>query len=147
MSFSREVTIEKSNRSFGGIYYLKDGFGLLKEGKHDNYFISLIFLDLHRRIFRKIHTIEHISLLPKIVINQSDQTEFILTRDIANERSWQICKIVKNTIIVEDVIEIERNLDSFYGDNVYSLKKEYRSQSRVSFLFKCLVNSLNVLDT
>jgi hypothetical protein len=124
-----------------GIYSLKDGFGLLKERKLNNSFISLIFLDLTRGSLKKLHTLEYPYSID-IVVNKADPTTFILDNHINyNESFYQVCKIVDNTIIIGDVVNIGLYPDWFYDKCVYGLKRGYKDD-KVCLLFKYLVNVL-----
>jgi hypothetical protein len=122
MIYFRKVSFGKSARSFGSIYHLKDGFGLLKEYGENNSFISLISLDLHQHTLKKLHTFNSSSPWPYIFLNQTDSTTFLLTHYIDDEWSCQICKIVDNAIIIEKVIDLNFSPDCFYHKYVYGLK-------------------------
>jgi hypothetical protein len=102
------------------IYHLKDGFGLLREYRETNSFISLIFLDFHEHSLQKLHTIEYPSRWSKIVVNKADPMTFILTYPINNEQSSRMCKIVDNAIVVKDVVDIEFYPECFYDKFVYA---------------------------
>jgi hypothetical protein len=122
LSCFRNVTIEKSARYFNTIYYLKDGFGLLKE-YDNNYFISLISLDIPRRSFQKLHTVEKPFNYFEIVVNKADPTTFLLNHDIRNRWSSRICKIVEKRIIIGEVVDFKFYSDYFYDKIVYFLKR------------------------
>jgi hypothetical protein len=121
--YFRKVAVEMSARSFAGIYLLKDGFGLLREGGENNYFISLIFLDLHHHTLKKLHTVECSSDWPDIFVNQTDLTTIFLSHRIDGKESLQTCKIVDNAIIVKDVVEIDFFPKCFYENCVYGLMR------------------------
>jgi hypothetical protein len=130
------------------IYPLKDGFGLLDESGSglENSFLSLIFLDLHRHTLQKLHTVEYRSDLSKIIVNKTDPTTFILTYGAFRESFWKICRIVDNAIIIGDVIETKPNPGCFYDKFAYSVDWNDGIGSRVSLLFTCIINSVNVLE-
>jgi hypothetical protein len=131
------------------IHPLKNGFGLLSEHGDNNSFISVISLDLHKNTLKKLYTAEHPSRY--VVVNKADPSTFLLIDSIDySEWSYQVCKIVDNTIIVGDVFEINFNPSCFYDKHVYATnwRDEYgQPQSRVNLLFICLVNALNISDT
>jgi hypothetical protein len=101
---------------------LKDGFGLLEERGETNSFISLIYLNLHRHTLQKLDTLEYSSDWINIVVNQSDPTTLILTLVIDGERSFRICNIVDNAVIVKNVIAIDFYPECFYDKYVYDIK-------------------------
>jgi hypothetical protein len=103
------------------IHPLKDGFALLKE-KDNNYFISLVFLDLSQRSLQKIHTVKCPYDYIKIFINEADPTTFILSYDIDFEQFVQICKIVGKQIIFGNMIDTDFSPDYFYGNYAYFSK-------------------------
>jgi hypothetical protein len=103
------------------IYHLKDGLGLLKEYGETSSFVSLFFLDLYRGSVQKLHTVEYLSNYIHVVINKADPMTFILTHRINNEeQSSRICKIVNDTIIFNNVVDIEFYPECFYGKYVYA---------------------------
>jgi hypothetical protein len=116
----------------------------LKEKDDENSFISLVFLDLNQRSFQKLQTVKYPSYWIKILVNKADPTTFLLN----DKESWKICKIADKKIIFGEKIEIGFDLEWFYDKCVYSLyyyRDEY--QKKVSLLYTCLFNSLNVSDT
>jgi hypothetical protein len=90
---------------------------LLKEYKSGNNCISLVFLDIRERSLQKLHTFEYPT--STIFVNKADLNTFILT----NGEFIQICKVVDNTIIIGERIEIEIDLNPscFYDKCVYAL--------------------------
>jgi hypothetical protein len=101
---------------------LKDGFGLLKEIGNGRSFITLVFLDLRRRTLKKFHTVEF-DIYLDILVNNADPTTFIL-EDLNEDKEFsRICKIVDNTIIIENMVEIDFFTESFYDKSVYGLKR------------------------
>jgi hypothetical protein len=92
---------------------------LLSEDGYIDSFTSLIFLDLSRDSFRKLHTIEYPYDRIEIFPNKSDPTTFIL-RDL-NSHVSQIYKIVDKTIIIGDAIDISLFPNYFYGKCLYTL--------------------------
>lgn len=124
------------------IYYLKDGFGLLEERGDENYFTSLIFLDLHKCSLQKLYTIKYPSRPIQIIVDKTDPTTFLL-RDINND-GIQICKIVDNSIITGDVFEAKLFSRAFVDKCVYGLKSYYTNYKEVRLL---LIRLIDVLDT
>jgi hypothetical protein len=108
-----------------GIYPLNNGFGLLEEEGETSSFVSLIFLDLYRGSVQKLHTVEYLSNYIHVVINKADSTTFILNNRINDELSSQICKIVNDTIIFNNVVDIEFYPECFYGKYVYATEWTY----------------------
>jgi hypothetical protein len=103
---------------FDRIYHLKEEFGLLKQYRDGNYFISLIFLNLHEPSLQKLCRIEYRFNDVNIVVDKIDPTIFLFK----NEQYKRICKIVTKTIIIGDVIGIGFYLDYFYDKCVYSIR-------------------------
>jgi hypothetical protein len=126
--FVRNLTVKKNGRYLNKIYPLKDRFGLLEERENSKSFISLICFDLYRPSLRKFHTVEYPSELIEIVVNKDDTTMFILNE--SNNNFSRICKIVNNTIIIGDAIEIGFNPDSFYDGNLYGLDR-YKNDENI----------------
>jgi hypothetical protein len=102
------------------IYPLKDGFGLLEECATITHFISLIFLDFRHHTLKKLDTIEYQSNWIRIFVDKADPTTFLLNGH--NQRATRVCKIVDNTIVIGDLIEINFNPECFYDKCVYGLK-------------------------
>jgi hypothetical protein len=139
----RKIKIEKIAKRFD-IYPLKDGFGLLSEKRETNWFISLIFLDIHQHTLKKLSTIEHSSQYIQIVANKTDPTKFIWEDD----KSWKFGKIVNEKIVIfEDATKIGFYPGCFYGNCFYGLNWYKDKYGEEVSLYICLVNSFNVLDT
>jgi hypothetical protein len=119
------------------IYLLKDGFGLLREDRHQNSFISLIFLDFCCPNLQKLHTVEYPAVDIKIVVDKADPATFLLKSYMSNASN--IYKIVKKTIILDKEIEIEFYPDYFYDKSVYFLKRYDENlkdlEVRISYLY------------
>jgi hypothetical protein len=75
-----------------------------------------------------------------VIINKADLTTFLFANRNGNEKFSQICKIVDNTIILGDVIDIENDFspDCFYDNCAYGLKRREtngRCRAEVSFVY------------
>jgi hypothetical protein len=113
----------------------------MEEYGNQNSFISLIFLDISRHSLQKLHTIEYPAIVIQIIINKADPTTFILNYRNNGRWSKRIFKIVEETIIVGEIVEIqiEMNPIFFHDKCVYSLKRihgngEYRINVRILYV-------------
>jgi hypothetical protein len=111
------------------IHPLTNGFGLLEEREHPNYFISLIFLDISRQSFHKLHTVEYPTHNMQIIINKSNPTTFLLNDRNGDEKFSRICKITDNTIIIGERVNITFSPACLYDKYLYSVER-YDENSR-----------------
>jgi hypothetical protein len=102
-------------------------------------------MDISRHTLQKLHTVEYPKTNIDIYVNKADPTTFLLD----DNESSRICKIVDQTIIIDERLE-NKFTSCFYNKCVYTLEFYYRDdQDRdlVSLLYKCLVNIFTALDT
>lgn len=93
----------------------------MEECNEDNSFISLISLDISLRSLKKLQTIEYPTSSIDIVVNGNDPTTFLLYHTINYERHTRIGKLAEETIVIEDVIEIDFRPHCFCNKCVYGL--------------------------
>lgn len=102
-------------------------------------------MDLNQHTLEKLYTERYPSGYIRIDLNKTDPTTFILIDFFEN--ASKICKIVDKTIIIGEIIDILTFREGFYGKYVYSLTPNHMFDSRVSLLFTCIVNILNISDS
>jgi hypothetical protein len=102
---------------------LADDFGLLVE-REDYWFISLVFLDLHKTTFCKLHTIELPGsyLYVGIIVNKAEPTEFVLQYESENDQKFiRACKVDRTKLIIGDEIEVEADFRSYHNGCLYKV--------------------------
>jgi hypothetical protein len=107
---------------------LDQGFGLLVESADDDlHFVSLVALDFYEKKLEKRDTIEVESDHIGILVNNLEQTEFVLhfSEEYADEFDenfrYQICKIVGNEIVCGEIIELDFHCISYSDGYLYCL--------------------------
>jgi hypothetical protein len=133
------------------IYPLNDDFGLLEERTNESSFISLICLDLYCSCLQKLHTVEYPNHYFVIFVNKADPTTFIVNDRHPRQQFIQMCKVVKERVIVGEKFEFKVDMcpTFFHNKCVYQLIQIQQHNSdnlKVSFLFICRVNDFNLSD-
>lgn len=121
MSF-RQVTVEKSGLKLRQIHSLDENFGLSVEYENDTYFVSLIFLDFHRRSLQKLDTIECRCDWLYILVNKEEPTQFALVMKIDRDYFSQPCTIVGTSIVADDRIALSFAPQAYLNGHLYALK-------------------------
>jgi hypothetical protein len=137
--------LEKGAHCLSSIQSLDGRFGILVEmGERDNentlYLVSLVELDLWDKEIRKLHTIEYRCYHVAVIMNKPELMEFFLQLCFNEGYSVQICKVIKNEIVVEDTIELDYLCKRYSDGCLYGLDWNYddgyllkRKISNVSF--------------
>jgi hypothetical protein len=113
-----------------------------------SHFVSLVELNLCGKKIRKLHTIQIACFVASIIVDKSDPTEFCLQALTlgANRYQVQICKVIKNEIVVKRIIELELGGYSCYSNGcLYRLSWNHQNGYMLS-IYNVEQNASNELS-
>jgi hypothetical protein len=101
---------------------LDENFGLLWEYGNGINFVSLIFLDFHRRKLEKLDTIQRRFDWFYVLVNKDEPTQFALKTDIEDDSFVQMFTIVGTSIVTGDLIQISFSPRAYFDGRLYALE-------------------------
>jgi hypothetical protein len=100
---------------------LADGFGLLVESGNDEFFVSLIAIDLYDVTCKKFQTDEYRCWDFEIILNKFDSAEFVLDLWTIDGSFARICNVIGKKIVVGDAFELTRYFQAYFDGRLYRL--------------------------
>jgi hypothetical protein len=103
---------------------LAQGFGILLEWNDSSegnmlQLMSLVYLNFHDKVLQKLHTIEQTGKYRDFIVNSVEPTEFILQFELNDVRTIQFCKVVKDKLVIGDIIELDFEYIRYFDECIY----------------------------
>jgi hypothetical protein len=83
--------------------------------------VSLVSLNFQGKTFQKHHTIEPCSVDYYVFVNTFEPTEFLLDVSTPNQCRYQFCTVVKDKIVVGELIELDFFCHYYFDGRIFGL--------------------------